>query len=177
MTDFKRGDRIRATATDTDGSTHTKTFWLNEDADGTLVTYHPFDPFCPVVPFEAVQAGNDGSLSFEVEVSAEDALPTEPGEYEDRFRYLAAERVRGTDEYNQAVADGTWLNDKPWVLEEDGGWTSPSGEHRGPEHAWELAVEGFEFLPWDRRDEFAGTGAEANLHELIRELIEPDLAF
>lgn len=147
MTDFKRGDHIRVTSSH---SENVKDMYLHETEDGTLVTYHPFDPFCPVVPFHDLLAerdrllGTDSEeiLSFDIIESAEDVLPTVPGQYEDVIRYLL---------YMNGVGD-TEFQSNPWTLNADGVWTAPDGSTRPADDSWILAAEGFRFVPWDERD-------------------------
>lgn len=148
-TDFSRGDHLSMTIVDEAG-THTKDFYLHE-VDEELVTYHPFDGTCPVVPFtdEFLDYADNNGGTITVIKRAADALPTEPGEYQDVSRQLILGAIAGTN-FEEDVTEG--ISDKPWVLNEDGTWTSPAGETRGPEDNWLLVAGGFRFVPWDTRD-------------------------
>lgn len=156
MTDFnyKRGDHLKFTATDEDGRKGTKHIYLHQSEDGQLVTYNPFDPRCPVVPFNESFVQNFFDLGGTIEVykTAEQAVPTEPGEYEDVARYFMTESVRGTEREIAVKALGEWYQETPWVLNEDGTWTSPDGSTQPADANWTLAVEGFLFVPWSERD-------------------------
>jgi hypothetical protein len=141
MSDFQRGDLIRVTETATAAS---KTIWLAEfeEEPGVLYTYHGLDPFAPVVPLSVIEA--DEGLYVELEKSVKDALPTQPGEYEDVLR------EQGKLELLELAPDYQFDEDsrKPWVHNEDGSWTAPNGETRPADDAWLLVVNGFEFFPW-----------------------------
>lgn len=140
MTDFKRGDKIRITHPDTKAS---KTIWLAEE-NGELFTYHPFDYMAPETPLDDLLAS---PFIVSLETAFEDALPTVPGEYEDRVR------EEGKLALLSEVADYEFDEDtlKPWTLNEDGTWTAPNGESRPITDNWYLAVNGFDFFPWEER--------------------------
>jgi hypothetical protein len=140
MTDFNRGDQIRITIKDEPEAS--RTIWLAEN-DGELITYDGTDPYAPQVPLSVVL--EDDGLEVSLEVPFEDALPTVPGSYEDLVRFQDKEFLRSID---PDIDLGEHV-DLPWVLNEDGTWTSPDGETRSAEHNWLLVVNGFNFAPWD----------------------------
>lgn len=143
MTDFNKGDRIRITDL---SSGNSRTLWVAEDSEtGELFTYHGLDPFAPNVPISELLA-EDG-LKVDLDLAFEDALPTVPGDYEDKIRQATKEEILSIDPAHKFDED----SDKPWVLGEDGSWTAPNGEHRTADHNWLLTVNGFEFFPWDER--------------------------
>lgn len=140
MTDFDKGDLIRITIKDEPEAS--RTIWL-ADNDGELITYDGRDPFAPMVPLDIIL--NDPELEVVLEVPFAEALPTVPGNYEDVVRKEDKEFLLSQFE-DYVLPESA---DKPWVLNEDGTWTSPDGETRGAEDNWLLAVHGFNFIPWD----------------------------
>ena len=148
-TEFKAGDRIRAT-----NSGVTKKFYLVEVEGVGLVTYHPYDPSCPNVPFDTLLRSNEKvpdslRIDYTLDLSVDDALPTTPGEYEDVARFLF---------FKNFPEEKGEYSDNPWVLNEDGTWTSPDGDNSVPaSDNWMLAAEGFEFIPWSERDSIPET--------------------
>lgn len=139
---FNKGDQIRLTLKDHPQAS--RTIWLAEDVEtGELFTFSGVDFFAPQVPLEAVLS--DPDVDVALEVPFDQALPTAPGEYEDRQRLedreFLLENVPDIDLPQHVF--------KPWVLNEDGTWTSPDGETRPTSDNWLLVVNGMEFIPWD----------------------------
>jgi hypothetical protein len=142
MTDFVQGDKIRLTLKDEPEAS--RTIWLVEDPErGELFTYDGTDPFAPQVPLSVVL--DDEDIEIALETPFNEALPTVPGEYEDRIREEAKVDLRSI-EPDFPFSENSF---KPWVLNEDGTWTSPDGETRPATDNWLLVVHGFEFFPWE----------------------------
>lgn len=142
MTTFNKGDLIRITIKDQPEAS--RTIWLAEDEDTSeLFTYSGLDFFAPNVGLNVIL--EDETLDVKLEVPFAEALPTVPGEYEDRTRLEDRDFLLTTDP-NYDLPDEAF---KPWVLNEDGTWTSPDGETRPASDNWLLVVNGFDFIPWD----------------------------
>jgi hypothetical protein len=143
MAEFNKGDKIRVTDPESGAS---KTIWLAEDDEtGELFTYHGLDPFAPNTELSALLAS---PYEVTLETPFSEALPTVPGEYEDRIRQaMKVEALEFDPEFE--FDEATY---KPWVLEEDGTWTAPNGETRPADQNWLLAANGFDFIPWDERE-------------------------
>lgn len=156
MTEYNAGDRIEARTIGMDGEVVTKAFYLIEDEDGHLVTYHPFDPTCPQLHFDefveeqaSLPDDHEYKMWFEVDVPVAEALPTRAGDYEDVGRYLVSEILKRIGEWTDAEEE---LFQKPWTLGENGIWTAPDGGEQPEGTNWMLASEGFVFIPWSERE-------------------------
>lgn len=146
MPKYKQGDKIRITSK---RNPHAfKTIWLIDVEEIGLVTYSGIDPTAPNVALDVLLKSEDYDVTLEV--ALEDALPKVPGAYQDRIRedMITLFETVGID----IPADVLAVKDKPWVLNEDGTWTSPTGETQPVEENWNLVVEGFDFFPWEERD-------------------------
>lgn len=167
---YNVGDKL-SVSTEIDGEQVTRTVWVNEHETGRKVIWNPFDSTCPIIPLsEFDEPGEAEDFEFALLVAAEDALPTEPGEYEDVARYLVGKVVREYD-YNM---DEKTKNDmsKPWVLREDGVWVAPDEDAKvlgADEGMRQLAARGFHFVPWSERDNIEDN---PELDELL-EMLEP----
>lgn len=147
MTNFKQGDEIRITSKETGAS---RTIWVvnHPDEEGELVTFNGTDDKAPVVPLKAI---TDLPDEFEVtlETAFEDALPTVPGEYFDEYTEKLVQLMEsmGVDFNNNEYS----VFKNPWVLNEDGTWTSPSGDTAPIEDNYLLVVNGIKFVPREER--------------------------
>ncbi len=121
------------------------------DEPGVLYSYHPFDDTCPQVPLAELVQSDD--LTLALDQSVNDALPTEPGEYEEVSRYISNKALEGTVFEDLLRENGEWHPDKPWILHENGEWEAPDGDRHPTSDSWHLAANAAEFVPWAERDQ------------------------